>query len=139
MEKKDAELAIKISVDITELNEAIEKIKEITALCENSQQALDCMVQHIGTFLNQATERKTADYGEPCEKCKYIKACKLDWLSTMHPLLKKSSVKISVVHPERINTQDSDRKDPGRDKDISRNEDKSNCPFCNPESCNQPC
>ena len=45
MEKKDAELAIKISVDITELNEAIEKIKEITALCENSQQALDCMVQ----------------------------------------------------------------------------------------------
>ena len=131
MEKKDAELAIKISVDTTELNEAIEKIKELTALCENSQQALDCMVQHIGTFLNQATERKTADYGEPCEKCKYIKACKLDWLSTMHPLLKESSVKISVVHPERINTQDSDRKDPDLDKDILRNAGMNNCPSYN--------
>lgn len=105
MEKKDAELAIKISVDTTELNEAIEKIKELTALCENSQQALDCMVQHIGTFLNQAAERKTANYGEPCEKCKYIKACKADWLSTMHPLLKESSVKFRVVHLE---TKDAD-------------------------------
>ena len=92
------------------------------------QQALDCMVQHISTFYSQSVERKTADYGEPCEKCKYIKACKLDWLSTMHPLLKKSSVKISVVHPERIHTQDSDRKDLGLDKDIPRNAGMNNCP-----------
>ncbi len=138
MEKKDAELAIKISVDTTELNEAIEKIKELTALCENSQQALDCMVQHIGTFLNQAAERKTADYGEPCEKCKHIKVCKLDWLSTMHPLLNKSSVKISVVHPERINTQDSDRKDPDLDKDILRNAGMNNCPSYNQDLRSRP-
>lgn len=119
--------------------QAYKDAKGVREMDAEKQQALDCMVQHINTFFSQSAERKTADYGEPCEKCKYIKACKLDWLSTMHPLLKKSSVKISVVHPERINTQDSDRKDPGLDKDISRNEDKSNCPFCNPESCNQPC
>ena len=91
--------------------------KKIFQKNTEGQQALDCMTQHINTFFVQSAERKTADYGEPCEKCKYIKKCKFDWLSTMHPLLKKSSVKISVVHPEQINTQDSDRKDPDLDKD----------------------
>ena len=75
------------------------------------QQALDCMVQHINTFFSQSAERKTADYGEPCKKCKYDKKCRLDWLSVMHPLLKKSSVKISMVHSERTNTQEKMRRE----------------------------
>ena len=102
------------------------------------QQALDCMVQHINTFFGQSAERKTADYGEPCKKCKYVKECKLDWISTMHPLLKKSSVKISVVHPERTNTPDSDHKDPDLDKDIPRNAGMNNCPSYNQDLRTRP-
>lgn len=48
MEKKKSEFAIKISVDITELNEAIEKMEQLIALREKAQQALE-VVQHIST------------------------------------------------------------------------------------------
>ena len=108
--------------------------KKIFQKNAEKQQALDCMVQHINAFSGQSAERKTADYGEPCEKCKYIKKCKFDWLSAMHPLLKKSSVKISVVHSERINTPDSDHMDPDLGKGTCRNVCKNSCPSYNQES-----
>lgn len=175
-EKSRASISVKVEVDCSELDVAIEKVKQLVGLCKElqgmrflaadqqkqeidieqfadkladclkcssfgvashdfeeleeseEQNAIDCMVQHISNFFSQSVERKTADYGEPCKKCKYIKKCNLDWLSIMHPLLKKSSVKISVVHPERTNTQDSDRKDPGLDKDIPQNAGMNNCP-----------
>ncbi len=31
----------------------------------------DCIAQHIATFLKQSTDRRIADFAEPCETCPY--------------------------------------------------------------------
>lgn len=71
------------------------------------QKAIDCATQHIHIFFEQATEKRTADYGEPCEKCSYKNKCNYDWLTIMHPLLEKSNIKVSMVRPEKTNIRDS--------------------------------
>lgn len=68
--------------------------------CDMEQKVIDCMVQHIKTFHTQAGDEVIADYGEPCQTCPYIKECNYDWLSVMHPVLSKSTVKISMLIQE---------------------------------------
>lgn len=57
-------------------------------MTEKEIKAIDCMAQHIGTFLNQASNRWAADFAEPCEKCKLDADCNFDWLEIMIPILK---------------------------------------------------
>lgn len=66
-------------------------------MTNREQQALDCMVQHIGTFMKQSSREKEADFGEPCIKCDYNKECNFNWPSKMSPLLNQSNVKISMA------------------------------------------
>lgn len=61
------------------------------------QNAIECMAQHISTFLLQSLEGRKADYGEPCERCEKLKEYNFDWLSIMNPLLEKSKVKVNVA------------------------------------------
>lgn len=51
MEEKKAELSIKISVDTTELDAAIEKIKQLNSLCQEQN------VMNILSTAQQARER----------------------------------------------------------------------------------
>lgn len=57
-------------------------------MTEKEIKAIDCIAQHIGTFLNQASNRRAADFAEPCEKCKLDADCNFDWLEIMIPILK---------------------------------------------------
>lgn len=75
----------------------LQKDKEGVKGMNEEHRAIDCMAQHIRTFLMQSSEGRKADYGEPCESCERLKECNFDWLSIMDPLLKKSNVKIRVV------------------------------------------
>ena len=106
--------------------------------------AIKCAIRHIRAFAIQSAQKRVADYGEPCENCEQAATCYYDWFTTMQPLLDESLLndskeKISVVCPVQTDTQGNDHKDLAQGTDIPRNEDKSNCPFCNPESCCQPC
>lgn len=64
---------------------------------KEEQRALDCMVMHLRTFFCQAAEGRTADFGEPCERCKWGMGCNYDWINIMNPLLKQSQVDVSVL------------------------------------------
>ena len=81
--------------------QTLREVRELYKVKEEHRKALDCMVQHIRIFLDQSFEGRTANFGEPCERCRYLKECNLDWLSIMDPLLMQSSVGIRLVHPER--------------------------------------
>lgn len=102
---------------------------------ENKERdAIECMAQHIRTFLLQSWEGRKADYGEPCESCKKIKECNFDWLSIMDPLLKKSNVKINAVRKAQQDIRDSGHTDLDQDKGSGPNTDRSNSPSCIQES-----
>ena len=108
------------------------------------ESAIKCAIRHIRAFVIQSAQKRIADYGEPCENCEQAATCHYDWFTTMQPLLdgtllNGSKEKISVVCPVQTDTQGNDHKDLAQGMDISQNEDKSNCPFCTPESCNQLC
>lgn len=61
------------------------------------QKIIDCAVQHIKTFHDQATDEVIADFGEPCQTCPHVRDCNYDWLSVIEPMLSKSAVKISML------------------------------------------
>lgn len=86
--------------------------------CDMEQKAIDCMVQHIKTFHEQAMDEVVADYGEPCQTCPHIKECNFDWISVMHPILSESTVKISMLIQEPEDRLDNDDIHPAPDKDI---------------------
>lgn len=65
------------------------------------QKAADCMAQHIKTFRNQCMNNEFADFGVPCAECQYNHQCDFEWLTVMQPILKNSSVKISMVLKEQ--------------------------------------
>lgn len=71
-------------------------MKKGVVLLYKEQLAIDCMVQHIKVFLEQSKEKRQADFGEPCERCKYADNCNFDWLSVMKPILEQSNVKINL-------------------------------------------
>ena len=51
------------------------------------EKALDCMVQHVEIFHEQAMDEVTADFAEPCQCCPYAGECSFNWTSIMGPLL----------------------------------------------------
>lgn len=117
---------------------------KVTADLKKVKSAIKCAIRHIRAFAIQSAQKRVADYGEPCENCEQAATCYYDWFTTMQPLLDESLLndskeKISVVCPVQTDTQGNDHKDLAQGTDIPRNEDKSNCPFCNPESCCQLC
>ena len=92
--------------------QTLREVRGLYTVKEEHRKALDCMVQHIRIFLDQSYEGRTANFGESCERCRYLKECNLDWLSIMDPLLMQSSVGIRLVHSMRTNTPDSNRESP---------------------------
>lgn len=112
MVKEDSAEKLKatVYVDVEEIgkkiNEAIEKIKKEVAQRLKEQLAIDCMVQNIKVFLEQATEKRQADFGEPCERCRYAGNCNFDWLSVMKPILEQSNVKINLGDQVQRGTQE---------------------------------
>ncbi len=101
------------------------------------QKAVDCMVQHIKTFHTQALDAVVADFGEPCQTCRHIENCNYDWLSVMEPLLDKSAIRISMVHPEHLSKPGNDDIYPGQDMGNHQQEGMSKHPSCSPEPSNQ--
>lgn len=101
------------------------------------KKAIDCMVQHIKTFHDQAVDEVVADFGEPCQTCLHIEKCSHNWLSVMEPLLGQSAIRISMVHPEHSNKPDNDGTHPGQDKDTHQQEGMSKHPSCSREPLNQ--
>lgn len=82
--------------------------------------AINCAMQHIKTFLNQARAGSPADFAQPCAECKMSSHCDYDWLHKMKPLLEVSDVYISMAFSAQPKTQGSDRTCPFQDKDIHR-------------------
>ncbi len=101
---------------------------------ESTRQAINCVAQHIYIFFNQSAGEKKADFGEPCETCKYAETCEFDWLSKMQPLLDLSDIRISLVDQAQRDTPDSGHMDPDPGKDTCRNVCKNSCPSYNQES-----
>lgn len=60
-----------------------------------------CIACHIKAFQIQASQKREADFGEPCMICPYNKNCTYDWLSIMAPLLNNSLVTLSLAVAER--------------------------------------
>ena len=82
------------------------------------KKAIDCMVQHVKTFHEQAVDEVVADFGEPCQTCIHIRNCNYDWLSVMKPLVSQSTVRISMLIQEPADKQDSGDTHLAPDKDI---------------------
>ena len=119
-EDSTGKLKATVYVDVEKLSEkikeAIEKMKKKDAPRIKEQVAIDCMVQNIKVFLEQSTEKRQADFGEPCERCRYAGNCNFDWLSVMKPILEQSNVKINLGDQVQKGTQDSDRTGVGRER-----------------------
>jgi len=69
------------------------------------KKAIDCMVQHIKTFHDQAVDEVVADFGEPCQTCPHVRNCSYDWLSVIEPIHSQSTVKISLLAPAKQNEE----------------------------------
>lgn len=65
------------------------------------QKAIDCMAQHIKTFREQFLRGGKADFGEPCNECRYNRQCNYEWLEIMQPFLENSSVEIRMVSNDK--------------------------------------
>lgn len=59
--------------------------------------AIDCALQHIKIFREQALNGGRADFGEPCQTCIYADNCNLDWFSVLAPLINQSGITVSMV------------------------------------------
>ena len=121
-EDSTGQLKATVYVDLEEFSEkladAMEKMKKEVVPLLKEQLAIDCVVQNIKVFLEQSKEERRADFGEPCEHCKYADNCNFDWLSIMKPILEKSNVKINLGDQVQRGTQDSVHKDPDLGKSI---------------------
>ncbi len=58
---------------------------------------LDCMIQHLQTFSDQSSERRMANFAEPCSECERFEECQCDWLGNMDPLFRQANVSFSPV------------------------------------------
>lgn len=71
-------------------------------LTQEEIRAIDCIMLHFRTFMNQAADEAPADFGKPCQICKYAEECKFDWLTTLEPLLQHTNIPIfgkeKVIH-----------------------------------------
>lgn len=67
---------------------------------EKEEEAIDCIVQHINSFLKQARNKEKADFGKPCAECIYRNECNFEWISKMQPVIQRSNVKITLVRKE---------------------------------------
>lgn len=83
----------------------------------NETKTVNCVIQHIKVFHEQAISECVADFGEPCQTCPHIRECDFDWLSVMNPLIQHSAVNFSMVHPGHLNIPDSDDNHHEQDKD----------------------
>ena len=64
--------------------------------------AIDCMALHVQALLDQSENGEKANFAEPCERCPYsMGKCQMDWGNTMLPILKKSTIGISVDKKEQ--------------------------------------
>lgn len=82
------------------------------------KKAIDCMVQHIKTFHNQAVTEVVADFGEPCQTCPHVENCSYNWLSVTETLLEQSAIRISMVYSEHSSKPGNDDMHPVQDKGI---------------------
>lgn len=80
---------------ITERGRCEEKAEKIE-IDHMEKKAMDCAMQHIKIFYNQALRGAQADYREPCISCPHAGACQYDWLSIMKPLIERSEIKIKM-------------------------------------------
>lgn len=87
------------------------------------ERTIDCALQHIKTFREQALREEIADFGEPCQNCIHRKSCKFDWFSILSPLRCRSSVKINTAVPEQSPQQDNNQSVTVDDKDTLEDTD----------------
>ena len=65
----------------------------------------DCVVQHINAFLRQSTDKRVADFGEPCADCVHVKECKFSWLTKMQPIIQMSDIPIQLRYLGHFRTK----------------------------------
>lgn len=82
------------------------------------KKSLDCVLQHLKTFREQAQKEEVADFGEPCQACIHAGSCNYNWFSNIYPLLNQSNVKISMAAQELIQQQDKILSEIEQDMDI---------------------
>lgn len=72
-----------------------------------SEEELYCLAQHYNSFLEQAKRKEKANWGEPCEICKYGIEC---YCERKHPIYldmeKKLPIKISHFLTNKIEQED---------------------------------
>lgn len=61
----------------------------------------ECAALHINALLDQCFDKRVADMGEPCAKCRHWKECKFDWFTNLKPLFDNAGIKVSVCHPKK--------------------------------------
>ena len=60
-------------------------------------QSIDCVLQHVKSFREQALKNEQADFGEPCANCIHMKECiGFNWFEKMIPLIDMSNVEINI-------------------------------------------
>lgn len=57
---------------------------------------LYCMAWHLQSFLEDAKNDAIADFGKPCETCKYARRCDFDFYSKTAELTKLTGVRFSA-------------------------------------------
>ena len=104
---------IQIIADVNSLENGKEIIDDLKALSDKydvsvkvvrnlNEETINCIAQHLKIFHEQSAHGKSADFGEPCETCKYVKGCDFDWLAKMKPLLERSNVTIRLCYSGRL-------------------------------------
>ena len=75
------------------------------------EKALDCMVQHVEIFHEQAMDEVTADFaGNPLPSAvPYAGECSFNWTSIMGPLLDDSIINIQLGCREHQDGQENGR------------------------------
>ena len=58
-------------------------------------------MHHIQALLDQSTDGKVANFGEPCAKCEHIAECRADWLTKISAVINRSSVGIELNQNQR--------------------------------------
>ncbi len=68
---------------------------------ELTSEEADCIMHHIQALLDQSTDGKVANFGEPCAKCEHIAECRADWLTKISAVINRSSVGIELNQNQR--------------------------------------
>ena len=66
---------------------------------------LYCLMQHLAVFHDQSLLDKSADFGEPCEKCKHAHECDFNWLEKIIPFCNATGIRIKLVHSAHLEKQ----------------------------------